>query len=108
MLSEWNYQPLTEEQKEIKEHLSKELAISPALCELLTQRGITTLSEAKKFFRPQLSDLHNPFLLKDMDKAVDRLNKAMGRKEKILVYGDYDVDGTTAVSLVYKFLRNFY
>ncbi|HIU54417.1 MAG TPA: single-stranded-DNA-specific exonuclease RecJ [Candidatus Gallibacteroides avistercoris] len=108
MSSEWNYQPLTEEQKEIQEHLSKELAISPALCELLTQRGITSLAEAKKFFRPQLSDLHDPFLLKDMDRAVDRLNKAMGRKEKILVYGDYDVDGTTAVSLVYKFLRNFY
>lgn len=70
--------------------------------------GVKTEEQAKKFFRPQLSDLYDPFLLKDMDKAVARLNKAMGAKEKILVYGDYDVDGTTAVALVYKFLNNFY
>ena len=74
--------------------------ISPVLANLLVQRGIDTLEKAKKFFNPQLSDLHDPFLMKDMDKAVDRLNMAMGAKEKILVYGDYDVDGTTAVSLV--------
>jgi single-stranded-DNA-specific exonuclease len=75
---------------------------------LLIRRGITTESAAKRFFRPQLADLINPFLMKDMDLAVDRLNDAMGRKERILVYGDYDVDGCTAVALVYKFLRQFY
>lgn len=72
------------------------------------QRGITTLAEAEKFFHPSLRDLHNPFLMPDMNRAVDRLNKAMGAKEKIMVYGDYDVDGTTAVALVYRYLQNFY
>ena len=108
MISEWNYHTLTPEQTELRNHLAVELSISPAICSLLIQRGITTVAEAKKFFRPQLSDLYDPFLMKDMDKAVERLNLAMGRKEKILIYGDYDVDGTTAVSLVYKFLRTFY
>ena len=108
MISKWNYLPLTLEQEEIKMRLARELSISPSLCELLVQRGVTSTIEAKKFFRPQLSDLYDPFLLNDMDKAVERLNKAMGRKEKIMIYGDYDVDGTTAVALVYKFLRNFY
>ena len=75
---------------------------------MLVSRGITTESAAKRFFRPQLADLINPFLMKDMDVAVDRLNDAMGRKERILVYGDYDVDGCTAVALVYKFLQQFY
>ena len=78
------------------------------LGQLLLRRGITTARDAKKFFHPQLTDLHDPFLMKDMDKAVDRLNEAMGMKEKILVYGDYDVDGCTAVTLVYKFLYRFY
>ena len=78
------------------------------LAQLLIRRGITTESAAKRFFRPQLADLINPFLMKDMDVAVDRLNDAIGRKERILVYGDYDVDGCTAVALVYKFLRQFY
>ena len=64
--------------------------------------------DAKKFFRPQLPDLHDPFLMNDMDIAVERLNKAMGKKERILIYGDYDVDGTTAVALVYKFIQQFY
>ena len=72
------------------------------------RRGITTESAAKRFFHPQLADLINPFLMKDMDLAVDRLNDAMGRKERILVYGDYDVDGCTAVALVYKFIQQFY
>ena len=75
---------------------------------MLIRRGINTESAAKRFFRPQLADLINPFLMKDMDVAVDRLNDAMGRKERILVYGDYDVDGCTAVALVYKFLQQFY
>ena len=66
------------------------------------------MAAAKSFFHPLLSELHNPFLMKDMEKAVERLNLAMGRKERILIYGDYDVDGTTAVALVYKFLQRFY
>lgn len=108
MVSKWNYVPLTEEEKHIKKRLAETLSISPAICSLLVQRGVKTEEQVKKFFRPQLSDLYNPFLLKDMDKAVARLNQAMGAKEKILIYGDYDVDGTTAVALVYKFLNNFY
>ena len=79
--------------------------ISPVLANLLVQRGIDTLEKAKKFFNPQLSDLHDPFLRKDMDKAVERVERAVRNREKIMVYGDYDVDGTTAVALVYKFLR---
>lgn len=84
--------------------LSSELGIDPVLSELLVRRGIRTFQEARSFFRPDLSDLHDPFLMKDMDKAVDRLGRAVMYREKILVYGDYDVDGTTAVSLVYSFL----
>ena len=84
------------------------IGVNPVIASLLIKRGITTESAAKRFFRPQLADLINPFLMKDMDLAVDRLNDAMGRKERILVYGDYDVDGCTAVALVYKFLRQFY
>ncbi len=104
----WKYDaPTPEEQKAAKE-LGDKLSISPILGQLLIKRGITTESAAKRFFRPQLSDLINPFLMKDMDVAVDRLNDAMGRKERILVYGDYDVDGCTAVALVYKFLQQFY
>ena len=79
--------------------------ISPVLANLLVQRGIDTLEKAKKFFNPQLSDLHDPFLMKDMDKAVERVERAVRNREKIMVYGDYDVDGTTAVALGYKFLR---
>lgn len=104
----WNYQPPTTEEKQVAEELGEKLVISPILAQLLIRRGITTESAAKRFFRPQLADLINPFLMKDMDVAVDRLNDAMGRKERILVYGDYDVDGCTAVALVYKFLQQFY
>ena len=95
-------------QEQSANELAEKLSISPVLAMLLIRRGITTESAAKRFFRPQLADLINPFLMKDMDLAVDRLNDAMGRKERILVYGDYDVDGCTAVALVYKFLRQFY
>jgi len=108
MINRWVFTPLTKEQEELKSTLAQELGISPILCQLLVQRGIKTFDEAKRFFRPQLEDLYDPFLMNDMDKAVNRLNQAMGRKEKILVYGDYDVDGITAVALVYKFLRQFY
>ena len=104
----WNYEAPTSDQKKAAEELAAKLAISPILGGLLIRRGITTESAAKRFFRPQLNDLINPFLMKDMDVAVDRLNDAMGRKERIMVYGDYDVDGCTAVALVYKFLQQFY
>ena len=107
MGQKWNYQPPTHKQKEDAKRLSEELDISPILCGLLLRRGIKTAAEAKNFFRPKLSNLHNPFLMNDMDIAVARLNKALGRKERIMVYGDYDVDGTTAVALVYKFLQQF-
>ena len=108
MSNKWNYQPPSQEQTEAAKALAKETGISPVLCKLLLERGISSATEAKRFFRPQLNELLDPFLMKDMDKAVDRLNEAMGRKERILVYGDYDVDGTTAVALVYKFLQQFY
>ena len=104
----WNYESPTPEQQKAAEELGAKLNMSPVLAHLLIKREITTESAAKRFFRPQLSDLINPFLMKDMDIAVDRLNDAMGRKERILVYGDYDVDGCTAVALVYKFLQQFY
>ena len=108
MSHKWNYQPPSQEQTEAAKALAKETGISPVLCKLLLERGISSAAEAKRFFRPQLNELHDPFLMKDMDIAVDRLNEAMGRKERIMVYGDYDVDGTTAVALVYKFLQQFY
>ena len=85
--------------------LSSELGVDPVLAELLVQRGVRTFHQARSFFRPSLDDLHDPFLMTDMDKAVERVHDAVVRREKILVYGDYDVDGTTAVSLVYSFLR---
>ena len=107
MGQKWNYQPPTHKEKEDAKRLSEELDMSPILCGLLLRRGIKTAAEAKSFFRPKLSNLHDPFLMNDMDIAVARLNKALGRKERIMVYGDYDVDGTTAVALVYKFLQQF-
>ena len=85
--------------------LSAELGIDPVLASLLVTRGVHTFEEARSFFRPSLSALHDPFLMKDMDLAVARLEKAVASQEKILVYGDYDVDGTTAVALVYSFIR---
>ena len=107
MSQKWKYQPPTYKQIEEAERLSAELDINPILCSLLIKRGVKSVADAKQFFRPKLSNLHNPFLMNDMDVAVKRLNKALGRKERILVYGDYDVDGTTAVALVYKFLQQF-
>ncbi len=104
----WNYKSPTPEEAQAAKELGEKLNMSPILTTLLIRRGITTESAAKRFFKPQLADLINPFLMKDMDVAVDRLNDAMGRKERILVYGDYDVDGCTAVALVYKFLQQFY
>lgn len=106
---QWNCRTLTNQQKEIKDELVAENKLNPIVAHLLAQRGVTNSEEAHTFFRPQLGPgLHDPFLMKDMDKAVARLNEAIGRKEHILIYGDYDVDGTSSVALVYKFLRSFY
>ena len=107
MINKWNFQTPSEEELHKRDQLVAELGFSPVICLLLVQRGITSIEEAKKFFKPSLNDLHDPFLMPDMDKAVRRLNKALGNKEKILIYGDYDVDGTTAVSLVFKYLRPY-
>jgi len=94
--------------EEIVDALYHSLKINRTLCKLLVQRGITTYDEATKFFRPSYDHLYDPFLMADMDKAVERIDYAMRKKEKILVYGDYDVDGTTAVALVYSFLKELY
>lgn len=102
----WEILPQGDEQ--IVKHLQEVLKIEPTLANLLAQRGISNYEEAKTFFRPELSQLHDPFLMKDMDKAVERIEKAINNHEKILVYGDYDVDGTTAVALVYSFLKKLY
>ena len=107
MTYKWNYQPPSIEERAESEALAEELGISPVLCRLLRQRGVRTATEAKKFFRPSLLDLHDPFLMDGMEAAIRRINEALGRKERILVYGDYDVDGTTAVALVYRFLQQF-
>ena len=104
----WKLEPPTPEKQEAAERLAKELNISPILGRLLIERNITTVADAKKFFRPSLTGLYDPFMFTDMDRAVERLNKALGRKERIMVYGDYDVDGCTAVALVYKFLQQYY
>ncbi len=108
MTSKWNYCPLTSDEQEAESRLAQRYSGVPPISELLAERGISTVEEAEKFFHPSLRDLHDPFLMPDMDRAVARLNRAMGSKEKIMVYGDYDVDGTTAVALVYKYLRNYY
>lgn len=108
MASKWNYLPHSTDEQQLESDLARRFANCPPISELLAQRGITSVAEADKFFHPSLKDMHDPFLMPDMDKAVNRLNKAMGSKERILVYGDYDVDGTTAVALVYKYLQNFY
>ena len=104
----WNYEPPTPERAVAAKELAEKIGMSPILADLLIGRGIKTESAAKRFFRPMLNELIDPFLMNDMDVAVDRLNDAMGRKERIMVYGDYDVDGCTAVALVYKFLQQFY
>ena len=102
----WTLKP--EPNSKIINQLANDLSIDKMLAKILVQRGISTFEEAKKFFRPSLDDLHNPFLMKDMDLAVQRIEKAIINKENILIYGDYDVDGTTAVSLVFSYLKTFY
>lgn len=108
MITKWNYQPLTTQQESQATEVSAACGDNRVISELLVRRGVTTPREAEAFFSPALSDLHDPFLMPDMDKAVNRLNRAMGAKEPIMIYGDYDVDGTTAVALVYKYLQNYY
>lgn len=108
MQFKWNYEPPTPEIQLSANELAEKIGMSPIMASLLIKRGIKTESAAKRFFRPMLNELIDPFLMNDMDVAVDRLNDAMGRKERIMVYGDYDVDGCTAVALVYKFLQQFY
>ena len=97
----------TPNQKEI-DSLAKELSVDLLISKILIQRGVNTFNKAKKFFRPNLDDLYDPFLMKDMNIAVDRIQKAISKKEKILVYGDYDVDGVTSVALVYSYLIKNY
>lgn len=93
--------------KEIIDSLAQQLNIDRSLAQILVQRGVTSFDEARDFFRPQLSALHDPFLMKDMDKAIDRIDKALALQEPILIYGDYDVDGTTSVALAYSFFKHF-
>ena len=104
----WNCKTQTREGEGAAAELAEKIGMSTIIADLLLRRGIKTESAAKRFFRPMLNELSDPFLMDDMDVAVDRLNDAMGRKERIMVYGDYDVDGCTAVALVYKFLQQFY
>lgn len=102
----WNLKSKPEKEK--VQALQNALQVDEIIATLLVQRGIETYEQAKTFFRPTLQDLHNPYLMKDMDKAVSRIEKAISNNENILVFGDYDVDGTTAVSLVSSYLRSFY
>lgn len=104
MTYQWNIRHLTAVEQEVQQQLEKELNISSAAARMLVVRGIQTAEEARAFVRPSLDKLHDPFLMKDMDKAVERLHQAITQGEKILIYGDYDVDGTTAVALMYRFL----
>ena len=112
--STWNYSPQSNDKPSQRPSTPEVSSIvetdfsNPIIRRLLEQRGVRSVQEAQEFFFPSLSDLYDPFLMPDMDKAVSRLNKAMGKKEKIMVFGDYDVDGTTAVALVYKYLLGFY
>ncbi len=119
MTDKWNHQNDSGEERGAGRHhatppagpkptLAERFADTPVILELLKERGVETAEQADEFFHPSLSKLHDPFLMAGMDRAVQRLNEAMGAKEKILVYGDYDVDGTTAVALVYKYLSQFY
>ena len=105
MKKRWNIHPA---EPSVVQHLQEVLKIHPIFCQLLAQRGISTYEEARQFFRPSLDELHDPFLMKDMDLAVNRLATAIQQKEKILLYGDYDVDGTTSVALMFSFLKKYH
>lgn len=104
----WNYEAPEAATAAAEEELARQLGVPPVIGKLLYDRGVYNVELARHFFRPQLTELYDPFLMDDMQVAVDRLNEAMGAKERILVYGDYDVDGCTAVALVYKFIRQYY
>lgn len=106
MTTRWIFNKEVDEDQVI--NLTAELNINPTIAKILVQRGITTFEQSKRFFRPSLDQLHDPFLMRDMHKAIERIKEAVAKNEKILIYGDYDVDGTTSVALVYGFLRNFY
>ncbi|CAN1565126.1 RecJ Single-stranded DNA-specific exonuclease [Spirosomataceae bacterium] len=110
MEKNWKFRPapLLTDDLQVVSNLVNQLSISNSMATMLWQRGVKDFDEAKYFFRPQIEDLHDPFLMKDMDIAVDRLIKAVDTNEKILIFGDYDVDGTTAVALFYGFLKNYY
>src|ERR1700733_1845234 len=101
----WTVKPVDEE---TVSRLQEALQVNPAICRILVLRGVKDYESAKLFFRPELSHLHDPFLMLGMKKAVDRISEAIEWHERILVYGDYDVDGTTSVSLVYSFLKKNY
>ncbi|MEM7185311.1 MAG: single-stranded-DNA-specific exonuclease RecJ [Bacteroidota bacterium] len=102
----WTLKPKPSEEK--IEHLSKALQVDPVIASLLLQRGIETFEEARSFFRPSLDELHDPWLMRDMERAVARIETAVSKGENILVYGDYDVDGTTSVALLSSFLKSYY
>jgi single-stranded-DNA-specific exonuclease len=104
---EKRWAPVEQGKKETSEQLASELNIDPSLAQILVQRGITSFEEARYFFRPTLTQLHDPFLMKDMEQAIARISSAIANKERIMVYGDYDVDGTTAVALTYSFFSSF-
>lgn len=106
MEKRWKYKP--KGNQDIIEKLSKELNINETLANILVQRGVTTYDEAHSFFRPKLEQLHDPFIMRDMEKAIERIGRAISNNENILIYGDYDVDGTTAVALVYSYFNDFY
>ena len=99
---------LSNESNDSIDKLSEELGVSPFISQLLHQRGVDSFEKAKTFFRPSLDQLHDPFMMQDMQAAVDRVEEALANNQKILVYGDYDVDGTTAVSLMYSFLKTIH
>ena len=105
MIKRWK---ISEANKGESVALSQSLKINTTLCNILVKRGVDSFEKAKQFFRPQLADLHDPWLMKDMDKAVNRISHAFDNKEKILVFGDYDVDGTTSVACMYRFLYKIY
>ena len=105
MENNWHVKQLTEEEQAAADRLSAELDISAAAGRILAGRGIRTAAQARAYIRPSLDSLHDPFLMRDMGAAVDRLCRAIDTHERIMVYGDYDVDGTTAVALMYSFLR---
>jgi len=108
MIAKWSYIPLTQQEQQLADNIQIQCQLSAPLAEILVRRGVKSPEEAERFFSPSTRDLHDPFLMQDMEKAVNRLNRAMGAKERIMIYGDYDVDGVTAVALVYKYLQNYY